>query len=42
MENVKGFRGVKIMFLIGSICFIAGYFLCLVVIAAVNVGGKER
>lgn len=27
------------MFLTGSICFIAGYFLCLVVVAAVNVAG---
>nr|DAR81421.1 MAG TPA: Herpesvirus UL41A [Caudoviricetes sp.] len=24
------------MFLIGAICFLAGYFLCLVVVAAVN------
>jgi len=27
------------MFLTGAICFIAGYFLCLVVVAAVNVAG---
>lgn len=27
------------MFLTGAVCFIAGYFLCLVVIAAVDVAG---
>lgn len=29
------------MFLTGAICFIAGYFLCLVVVAAVNVAGDR-